>query len=68
MRIWRMERSGLLGRVQSQNLVLEMSQNSLRCIESDQSTSSIKVTSCVLGSLGMLKVVVKNNATGLHCE
>ena len=63
-----MERSRLLGRVQSQNLVLEMSQNSLRCIESDQSTSSIKVTSYVLGSLGMLKVVVKNNATGLHCE
>lgn len=45
-----MERSKLLGKVQSQNLVLEMSQNSLRCIESDQSTSSIKVTSCILGS------------------
>lgn len=63
-----MKRSRLLGRVQSQNLVLEMSQNSLRHIESDQSTSSIEVTSCILGSSGMLKVVVRNNARRLHCE
>lgn len=49
MRLWRMERSRLWGRVQSQNLVLEMSQNSFRCIESDKNTSSMKVTSWILG-------------------
>ena len=32
-----------------QNLVLEMSQNSFRCIESDKNTSSMNVTSWILG-------------------